>query len=285
MIRAKVKKHKEKRKEEALEDDEFWDKRLKIAHRKINRKKYYGVGVEIDKYTDLIEDAVDFEKAVDVLNNATESVKESFKTREDLIDKISQLITIKDLSSDSGLYADIQAVIEDSFRKGTRRLFTRDGDRIDVDEFVDETVVSELMNEQTDYIDNLSDAINQEVQQTLRKGYSKGLSGNELADQLEDKVKNVSRNRAKRIARSELTKASSRATEKTMDKAGVKKFMWLSARDSTVCEPGNFSEVFNGKEFTSCREYDGTTWDKDMAHPKPVEHSHPNCRCTLVADV
>ena len=268
-----------------MEDDDFWDKRLKIAHRKINRKKYYGVGVEIDRYTDLIEDAVDFEKAVDVLQNAQESVKESFTTREDLVDKISSLITIKDLSSDTGLYADIQAVIEDSFRKGTRRLFTKNGERVDVDEFVDENVVSELMNEQNDYIENLSQAINDEVQDTLRKGYSKGLSGNELADKLEKNVKNVSRNRAKRIARSELTKASSRATEKTMDKAGVKKFMWLSARDSTVCEPGNFSHTFNGKEFTSCREYDGTTWDKDMAHPKPVEHSHPNCRCTLVADV
>ena len=283
-MRDKIKDAK-KRRRESLEDDDFWDKRLKIAHRKINRKKYYGVGVEIEKYTDLIEDAVDFEKAVDVLQNAQETVKEEFTTCEDLIDKISSLITIKDLSSDTGLYADIQAVIEDSFRKGTRRLFTKNGDRVDVDEFVDENVVSELMNEQDDYIENLSQAINDEVQETLRKGYSKGLSGNELADKLEKNVKNVSRNRAKRIARSELTKASSRATEKTMDKAGVKKFMWLSARDSTVCKPGNFSENFNGKEFTSCREYDGTTWDKDMAHPKPVEHSHPNCRCTLVADV
>jgi len=264
------------------ERKKFWDRRINIAHRKINRKKYYGVGVEIEKYKDTVANAVDVSDAVEVLRN---NRQESFRTKESLIDKIMSLVTVTNLSKDNQLFASISGIFSDSFKKGTRRLFTKKGKRVDVDQFVDEGAVSNLMQDQDKYFSNLSNDVTNKMEDTLRQGLEEGKSNQQMAKELEQVSDNFTRNRAETIARSEVIKASSQGTKSTMDKAGIEEFMWLSARNEDVCDGDNFHENFNGKTFTNCRDYDGATWHKDGLHPMPVENSHPNCRCTLVAEV
>lgn len=263
-------------------DDTYWDKRINIAHRSINRKKYYGLGVEIERYQDAVEKAVDVEDAVKVLKARQ---TEGRTVTEGLVDDIVERVKVVDLSNASELFNEIQGTFSDSFKKGTRRLFTKDGDRVDVDQFVDEGEVSELMQDQAEYFDNLQSDLDEELTETVRRGMEEGKDPREIADDLEQTSSNVSRNRADTIARSELTKASSAGTKSSMDRAGIEEFMWLSARNPNVCESGSFQTNINGQTFTSCRELDGTVWNKDGNHPVPVEHSHPSCRCTLIANV
>lgn len=263
------------------ERKKFWDRRINIAHRKINRKKYYGVGVEIDKYVKAVRDSVNLREATDILK----SQRESFSTRENLIDRIAQLVTVTNIANNDKLFATVSGIFSDSFQKGTRRLFTKNGDRVDVEQFVDENAVSSLMQDQDKYFSNLSRDVTDKTEDILRRGLEEGQSMQQLGKNLESEIDKFTRNRAETIARSEVIKASSRGVEKSMDKAGIEEFMWLSARDDTVCEDHNFQENFDGETFTNCRDYDGTTWHKDGHHPVPVEHSHPNCRCTLVANV
>lgn len=263
--------------------DTYWDRRINIAHRKINRKKYYGVGVEIENYVDKVRDAVDVSKAVNYLKSReAETAK-----KEALIDDAAMMVSVKSLSDNPALYSSISAVFGDSFQKGTRRLFTKSGDRVDVDQFTDESAISGLMNKQDDYFQKLSEDVGNKTRDTLRQGLEEGKSMQEMGKELEQNVDEFTRNRADTIARSEVIKASSKGTEATMDKAGVDEFMWLSARDSRVCkaEDNSWSENFNGTTYRSCRDYDGETFHKDMNHPMPVRDSHPNCRCTMVANV
>lgn len=276
-------KNREKLKKQIEEREKpYWDRRINIAHRKINRKKHYGIGVEINNYKEKVREAVDIEKAVDTLKN---NKKEDYKTKQDLIDSIAALVSVQQLGQNNELQAAITGIFSDSFKKGTRRLFTKQGDRVDVDQFVDQAAVSNIMKDQDKYFQNLTQDVQQKTEDVLRQGFEEGKGTSEIARNLEQEIDSFTRNRAETIARSECIKASSEGTKATMEKAGVKKFTWLSARDSTVCEKGSFESNFNGKTYTSCRELDGETFDKDGYHPMPVRDSHPNCRCTLVAEV
>lgn len=262
------------------EKKKFWDRRINIAHRKINRKKYYGLGVEIENYTEAVKGSVNTEEMIKALKSQRQEkiIKEGF------IDKLMSLLSVTSLDSDNQLFASISGIFSDSFKKGTRRLFTKKGNRVDVDQFVNDQAISKIMNKQNEYFEKLHDDLQNKVRDTLKQGLEEGSSMTEIANNIEKTSENFTENRAKTVARSEVIKASSQGTEDTMRKAGIEKFMWLSARNDNVCESGNFHESFNGKTFTSCREYDGTTWHIDGLHPVPVQHSHPNCRCTLVAE-
>lgn len=265
------------------EDRDYWDRRINIKHRKINRKKYYGVGVEMDAYVDTAVDALDIEDALNILQ-----ARETRRT-EDLADDVAQMVIIKQL--DGEMRNMVAGVLADSFQKGTRRLFTKDGQRVDVEEFVNQGAVSELVQDQDDYWQNMQQDLKDKVRNAVRSGFEEGESIPKIRDRVEKTSKEFTKDRAETIARSEVIKASSQGTQHTMEKAGVDEFMWLSARNSDVCkgeeegEPPSFETNIDGERFTSCRELDGTTWDRTLHHPVPVKHSHPNCRCTLVANI
>lgn len=266
-----------------LQEADYWDRRINIAHRDINRKKYYGVGTEITNYIDEAEQALNVEDAIQLLRAREEAVTE------DLATDIAQAVTINKLTGQK--YEAVAALFSDSFKKGTRRLFTKDGDRVDVDEFVDQSVIDDIMRDQDDYWQNMKQDLQNKVRNEVARGVEEGESIRKIRKRVEQTSSDFTRNRAETIARSEVIKASSEGTTSTMERAGIDKFIWLSARNNDVCtgrdagDPPSFETNIGGTTYTSCRELDGETFDRQGIHPIPVQDTHPNCRCTIVADV
>lgn len=96
----------------------------------------------------------------------------------------------------------------------------------------------------------------------LIEGFSNGEGVEAIAKRIND-VADIGRYNALRIARTETNEAYRSATREFYEKAGIKKYLWLSVLDSRVCPRCWF---LHGHKFNSNKKI----------------FSHPNCRCVLV---
>lgn len=249
----------------------WWAIRVGLYHRKINRRKYYGVHTQITKYCGIVMSI--FQPFFDSLDKALTLIK-----KEGLQDNISTEIGVSDLLSiylapvkiSTKALEDINNILVDSFKRGSKRVMNRQGDKISVKD-VDTHAVNEITQSQIDYLKDWEQEIRVKVHDSIVKGVQAGKTPGELKRDIMKQSRDITENRALLIARTEITKASSRGTLQGLKEAGVEYMIWITTRDNRVCP--------------ICREFDGKRYQVSGKHPMPVEDTHPNCRCVVVADL
>jgi len=119
------------------------------------------------------------------------------------------------------------------------------------------------------YLRNMDERIRDSIKRELIEGLKEGKSFEEIKPRIVEKARGITSYQAERIARSEIIKAHSEGTKQSMVEAGIKKYGWLTARDVRVCK--------------ICREFEKKGPYEVGAGPIPVQDSHPNCRCVIIA--
>lgn len=111
------------------------------------------------------------------------------------------------------------------------------------------------------------------LQAVLESDMSRAVATGESAMTLASRLMNdfsVSFAAAKRIAVTEMTRIFNLAALDRMARAGIEMWEWYTAEDEKVCK--------------ACRELDGKKFPITCRDVPPIA-SHPNCRCTILADI
>lgn len=235
---------------------------------RLNKRSYYGIGTEVKGYEDLIfETFYDEKKFKEILNTSK---------KENLSDDFSRY-----LNEISVKWVDVKDKIEkfflDSFEKGGRRVYDRDGNALKIGEIEDTRGAQFLLTQQEAYFKNLTERQSQTVLKTINKGMEKGLSEDKIAEEIQGEVKNLTKSRAKTIARTELVKAHNQGQVQLMKEVGAKTYNYIHSQDSKVCKTCKKHQGSNSRP----RVYEV----KNAGNPKnplPVLNSHPNCRCSTI---
>ena len=237
------------------------------ARTKIDKKKYYGVKVNIKEYKKSISD---------YFNNET-LLKKAMKGPESLAIKMDRyFFQLK--SNYSELLDKAKEILGDAFEKGSKRVLDNSGGTIKLDEPVDQAAVDILTNQQTVYYDNLTEAQSRKTNEIIAAGLEDGLSDKEISENITGSIKNISNKRALRIARTEIVKSHTIAQTETMNQAGIKEYNYVTSNDKKVAKICKKNQGPKGREKIYKTELAGTA-----QNPLPVVNSHPNCRCTTVA--
>lgn len=235
------------------------EEKTTIFFRKINRIKHFGIKKNLTAYAKIIKDKFkeeDVRKLVD-----------GYFGKEDVQ---KDLIAMLNIELDKKELEKIIKLFEDTFDKGGRRVLNTKGKSIMMGKVLNKTALAVLIKEQPQYFSNILKEISIQIGKILADSYEKGLGIEAVKDILVEKIPHIAEVRAERIVRSEFIKCSAMGTRQGMKEAGIKKYIWLSARDSKVCP---ICEVLDGKSFEVNNE----------SAPLPVSGSHPNCRCVIIS--
>lgn len=237
------------------------------ARKRIDKKKFYGVKINIKVYSKEIKDHFFNKKLLDQSLKGDGSLAQKmdfyfFKVRS-TYDKLLK-------------FADKQ--LRDSFIKGSKRVIDNSGDTIDLKEEVNETPVDFLVNQQTEYYDGITQAQSTKVNQIIQKGLDEGKTDEAVAKEIRNAVKKISDTRALRIARTEIVKTHTIGQVETMNQAGVEYYNYITSNDSKVAKVCRKHQGPKGRERIYKVALAGTP-----DNPLPVLNSHPNCRCAAVA--
>lgn len=237
------------------------------ARVKINKKKYYGVRVDVNKYKKDIFDHFYDESLLRKIS----------RTAGDVRTKADQYL-FQVASTYDELKEKARSILGDVFRKGSKRVLDNSGDTIKLDEPVDENSVNVLTNQQTEYYQNLTKAQAKKINQIIAQGTEDGDTDQQISENIRKGIKKLSSKRALRIARTEVVKTHSVAQTDTMLQAGIDKYNYITSNDKKVSKICRKNQGPKGRE----RIYE-TALAGTPSNPLPVINSHPNCRCTPVA--
>jgi len=245
---------------------------------RINKRKYYGLGVEIEKVESVYDKHFDVDAVVDSLED---NIPEVASNTEDVAsDAVSRAKILED--DTDAVVEDLEEPFQDSYEKGTRRAFNSQGDSLPAPENIDDRV-NDILREQRNYISKLDQDLREKAIEVIRAGVAAGLTKAVIIDNLREELQALKANRSSTVANSEVVKAGVAGTVATFEANGVDSVTWVSSQDDDVCKPGNFRVTINGTTYTSCRELDGESFELPR-FPRPLLSSHPNCRCTLVSN-
>ncbi len=249
--------------------------------RRINKRKYYGVGVEIKDYRETVDYHFTHTSVIDAVRDTLSTTENLSKTRaEDYADDVVNQADFYRDSPDAAV-EDLEEPLTESFDKGTRRAFNSQGDRLEPTDIEDE--VNDIVNSQRSYLSQLDSDMRRKARQVIRSGVEAGLAVSAIIENLRSELKNLIDNRGSTMANSEVVKASAAGTMATFIQNGVEEVVWVSSQDASVCDGQNFQVNYNGRSFTNCRDLHGETFSIRGNNPKPVQDSHANCRCVLVS--
>lgn len=252
-------------------------RRSELNTRRINKRKYYGLGVEISEVKDTFDHHFNHTAAIQSLEDQLVSVgTQSEQLADDIVSQTEFLREDEDAVID-----DLEEPYSRSFEKGTRRAFNSEGDQLPAPEA--EAQVDQILREQRNYISRLDEDLRSKAREIIRDGIAAGLAKTQIVNNLRSKLKQLQKQRSSTIAESEVVKAGAAGVIATMEANDVDEVVWVASGDSKVCEPGNFNITINGETYTSCRELDGETFSLNHRIPQPVFQTHPNCRCTIAA--
>ena len=248
-------------------------RKQRVFNRKIDARKYYGVGVNEKKYNEILQDAFSIEKIIEGAG-----FQELLRTRwlqtskEDLEDIQNQARLL--LGPNQSQQNEITELLVDSWGKGTRRVLNNEGDNVAKQilgggEEIIEDRLRNILAEQNTYYNNLRDEVSEKINEVIRRGRSTGESTSEITRRIREEAGNLTKHRASTISRTEVTKAHTEATKQVMRQAQIQRVIWLATLDRRTCQ--------------TCEDLNETVWDLEEA-PTPVQDTHPNCRCTLIAD-
>lgn len=240
----------------------------RVRHRRVDKRKYYGVGVNEEQYKKLLLGKFDTDKILKGIQTGSNVGRERL-FREDFKSDIDRVLReLVGLTVDDVL--EIGEIFADTYLKGSRRVMNKEGEYILRNVEVGADRVADIVREQNTYFSNVVDEVSTRISDDIGEGVSKGLGNDEISDMIRRDVEDISRKRVDRIVRTEIVKASNQGTVDVMEEAGVERVIWLATLDNRTCE--------------TCRGFHETVWDIGDA-PRPVQDSHPNCRCTLIVDV
>lgn len=258
--------------------DRWWKIQVGLFHRKINRRKYYGVHNGITKYRQVMIDV--YQPFFDDLETLLTSLSREGLDKSTMVfeQDIGGLINtfLAPVRVSTSLFEKINHILLDAFRRGGKRVFNRRGDIIETHD-VDQSTLNALLQNQIKYLEGWDTELRLKIRDELVKGVREGKSFGEMKKGIMKHSRDITENRALCIARSEIVKASSEGTLQGLREAGIEDYLWLSARDNRVC--------------LTCKDIDRgkSKWGKPPYHvgtgPMPVTDTHPNCRCVIVADI
>ena len=242
-------------------------RKQRVFNRKIDARKYYGVGVNEKKYNEILQDAFSIEKIIEGAG-----FQETLSLKEDLEDIQNQARLL--LGPNQSQQTEITELLVDSWGKGTRRVLNNEGDNVAKQiltggEEIIEDRLRNILAEQNTYYNNLRDEVSEKINEVIRRGRSTGESTSEITRRIREEAGNLTKHRASTISRTEVTKAHTEATKQVMRQAQIQRVIWLATLDRRTCQ--------------TCEDLNETVWDLEEA-PTPVQDTHPNCRCTLIAD-
>lgn len=265
----------EKRKKKA----ELLKAKRQLEKADLDRKKHWGVETRVDQYQDIVTENIDLTELEKVLD----SFKDEQVVTEDIFDDIASQINFQNLFK-AKTVDEIKDLVREMFERGSSRILTTDGETLSVSFDEPPRRLMNQLEQQEIFLKNLSQDAEEKVRDIIVKGSEEGKSIGEMQDEIMDGVKDMTEHRAETTARSELVKASNEGTEAAMEEAGIEDVMVDASIDRQTCEPGSFDVTIEGETYTSCREWDSEMFDRDNS-PNIPSHSHPNCRCALIADV
>jgi len=254
-------------------------RKLEQSDEELDRRKHWGVETRVEKYKETVLSNIDLSQ----LEETLDSFNEENAVTESLFDNIASQIDFSNLFA-AATVDELQEIIVEMFEKGSSRVLTTDGDTLSV-EFGErpERIISQL-EQQEIFLKNLSEDAEERVRDIIIQGSEEGKSIGQMKDEIMDGVEDMTEHRAETTARSELVKASNEGTEAAMDEAGIDSVMIDASIDNQTCEAGTFDVTIEGETYTSCREWDGETFDRRNT-PSIPRDSHPSCRCALLADI
>ena len=239
-------------------------RKKQVRNKRVDERKYYGIGVDEKRYEEILRKSFNIEKVL--RRTDTQSFTENL---EDLPSQAQNLLGVSNNDR-----VEIAELFVDSWEKGTRRLLNHKGKNIaeqildDQDGIITDRL-EQILQDQNTYYDNLKNEISKKINQEIREGRRQGLSQSDITRNIQREASDLSKNRASTISRTEMTKAHTEATRQVMRQAQIEKVIWLATLDQRTCE--------------TCSDLHETVWDTEEA-PTPVQSTHPNCRCTLIAD-
>lgn len=233
----------------------------RVYHRKVSKRKHYGVQTRIDKYAEMMRRSVRLDPVLQRLQELEENIG--------VVEELLRLVQVN-----SGFTADeerqVQDLLRESFERGSKRVFNLQGDAIRPSDPPSDIAIASLFDDQRGYLSKIVNDVGDVVVSEVGKALSGEQSVFDAQRAIEKRGRNVSRYRAERIARSEMIKASAKGTQQSFVELGVDSVVWLATEDSRTCQ--------------TCLDLHMSEWSTKRA-PLPVQDSHPNCRCTLVADI
>ena len=147
-------------------------------------------------------------------------------------------------------------------------------------------IIPFLMKSIKHFSNSTTDVTNKQWSKSFKQGIEDGDTNEELSKRVNGIFKTASRSRATTIARSELTRTTTYANEKTYRKAGVKFKEWFANPGACqFCEPMNGKIIpINGNFFNKGGDAFGNeggdlSIDYGVVERPPL---HPNCRCDLL---
>ena len=235
--------------------------------RRLDKRKYFGVGVNVKEFQKLIFDTVFDEK---LLDRAIEEEMKGQENFQNYLDDINNNIL------DSR--PKIQSILGDAYTKGRRRVADKDGNEVKFTETVTEDPAVELLaNQQMDYLRNISSKQADVIRDSLAKGVAKGQTPTEIAKTMKGRVKTLTKGRAETIARSEIVKTTNQGQLNTMKEFGATKYIYWTSQDKKVSKICRKNQGPKSRPHVYDIEAAGTP-----SNPMPVTNSHPNCRCQIL---
>lgn len=255
-------------------------RKLEQSDDELDRRKHWGVETRVDEYKETVLENIDLSE----LEETLDSFNEENVVTENLFDNIASQIDFSSLFA-AGTVDELKGILVEMFEKGSSRVLTTDGDTLSVDFDQAPERIMDQLEQQEIFLKNLQEDAEEKVRDVIIEGSEQGKSIGEMQDEIVDKVEGMTEQRAETTARSELVKASNEGTEQALDEAGIESVMVDASIDRQTCEKGTFSwRSSDNTEYTSCREWDGKTFDRENS-PNIPRASHPNCRCALLADL
>lgn len=253
-------------------------RRIELDTSRVNQRKYYGIKTEIGEMEETLEYHVNHTAAINELRDSLVTpngdVSEDFAT--DVLSRVNFLRDGKDETVD-----DLQGPVENSFEKGTRRAFTSSGERLPAAEVA--PAVTSLLQQAENSVSKLTSDMRRKAEQVIRSGLDSGLSESRIVENLREALKQLVGNRKSVVADGLAAGAAVKGMENTFDENDVTEVVWVASQDNDVCEPGTFTTAYNGETFTSCRELHGEQFTRTGNYPRPLQDTHPHCRCVVTA--
>lgn len=232
--------------------------RRRIQTGRIHRKNRYGTVKLQRAYERWLTRSLSPNKAVDA------ALAELRGSRSESLDDYFESLTDALLKAIPAL----RGLLEDAYEQGSGRVYQPDGSvvRFEVPSY--EAAVDSLTNDGLKLARKLASDQREKARAVLVEATEKGWSVNKTRDQLTDRVRKLTENRARTIARTEVSRAQTKALGDTMKTAGIERYLWIAALDTRTCE--------------QCKSYHRREYEVDKG-PMPVRDSHPNCRCVVVS--
>lgn len=223
---------------------------------KIIKRSRYGVTKLVNRYKDLVFDSFDFE-------NVINGLRREFEDGVSVLDDFSIWLA----TSQNDLIRLLGGVLVEAYSTGLNRVFDQDGNKVSPSFEVGPSLIGDFIDRQGRFIRNISERETRRLRRDIALAREQGKGFDDVRDGLLRSLKSRTRSQCERIGRSEIIALQGRAQMDLMSRNGVGRYTWIAALDRRTCE--------------TCRNLHRTTHRVGRG-PKPVEDTHPNCRCVTV---